>query len=186
MILRLGFILLVGLLLSSGSWAKSFPDKYDPIIKKSAKRYLPGIRWELLKAQLYQESKMDPNAKSPVGAEGVAQFMPATWKEMTQKLGYGNVSPRIAKYAIPASAYYMANMRNTWSSPRPEGDRYNLALASYNAGKGNIIKSQKRCGGKVLYTEIIECLPHITGRHSEETMTYVERIDGYYWLMLAE
>lgn len=184
--LQLLYILLVGSLLSSGSWANSFPDKYDDIIRQSAKRYLPGIRWELLKAQLYQESRMDPNAKSPVGAEGVAQFMPATWKEMTQKLGYGNVSSRIAKYAIPASAYYMANMRNTWSSPRPENDRYKLALASYNAGKGNIIKSQKRCGGVVLYTEIIGCLHHITGKNSKETLTYVERINKYYIQMVLE
>ena len=184
MILRLVCISLVGLLLSFGSSANSFPKDYDDIIKESTKRYLPGIRWELLKAQLYQESRMDPDARSPVGAEGVAQFMPDTWVEMTQKLGYGNVSPRIAKFAIPAAAYYMSTLRNTWSTPRPELDRHQLALASYNAGKGNIIKSQRLCDNKILYPDIVECLPHVTGKHSEETFTYVERIWEYYNLMI--
>ena len=56
MILRLAFTLLVGLSLSFGSLANSFPDKYDDVIRQSAKRYLPGVKWQLLKAQLYQES----------------------------------------------------------------------------------------------------------------------------------
>ena len=183
MILRLAFTLLVGLSLSFGSLASSFPDKYDDVIKQSAKRYLPGVKWQLLKAQLYQESRMDPNAVSPVGAEGVAQFMPATWQEISAKMGYSNVSPRVAKYAIPAAAYYMGSLRKTWSSPRPHYDRLKLAAASYNAGKGNVIKSQRLCDNKVLYDEIVECLPKVTGKHSEETFTYVKRIWEYYGLM---
>lgn len=71
---------------------------------------------------------------------------------------------------------------NTWSSPRPNIDRLELAQASYNAGAGNIIKAQKECGGKVLYEDIIECLPQVTGHHSKETITYIKMIRK--WRML--
>lgn len=57
---------------------------------------MPGVDWRLLKAQYYQESHLKPNAVSPVGAAGVAQFMPATWRQISRELGYGNVSPHLA------------------------------------------------------------------------------------------
>ena len=129
----------------SVSWSGSlFPDRYDAQIKKASKRYLPGSDWRLLKAQYYQESRLDPKAESPVGAKGVGQFMPGTWKEVSKKLGFGQVSPHIAKYSIQAGAYYMARLRKNWSSPRPEMHRHSLALASYNAGLGNMLKAQKK------------------------------------------
>jgi membrane-bound lytic murein transglycosylase F len=111
-----------------------------------------------------------------VGAAGVAQFMPATWREVCAQLGYGQVSPHVARYAIEAGAYYMARLHRAWSSPRPEHDRWDLARASYNAGLGNILKAQRRAGGALRYPAIIAALPDVTGHHSRETITYVERI----------
>ena len=128
------------------------------------------------KAQLYQESLLEPDARSHVGAEGLAQFMPGTWKDVSRQMGLGNVSPRDAKYAIDAGAFYMAQLRRTWRAPRPALDRHFLAAASYNAGSGHLIKAQKLCSGPALYADIIVCLPQVTGRHSKETITYVERI----------
>lgn len=55
-------------------------------------------------------------------------------------------------------------------------DRYMLAAASYNAGAGNLIRSQKSCGGPNRYREIVACLPRITGHHSKETKGYVRNI----------
>ncbi len=123
---------------------------------------------------------MNPNAVSPVGAEGIAQFMPGTWRDVSRQMGipYG-ISPRDAKWAIDAGAYYMARQRRTWSSPRPDLDRHFLAAASYNAGAGNLLKAQRLCRGAVLYDEIIACLPAVTGRHSRETITYVKRIQRW-------
>jgi membrane-bound lytic murein transglycosylase F len=142
--------------------------------------------WRLWKAQLYQESLLNPDAVSPVGARGLAQFMPGTWAETCERLGWENVSPHLARFAIEAGAYYMVRLRNSWSSPRPEIDRWDLARASYNAGFGNLLKAQKIAGGAVLYADIIAALPEVTGYHSRETITYVERIHRWHRFLLLE
>jgi len=147
-------------------------------------RWLPHLDWRWFKAQLYQESLLSPDAVSPVGAKGLAQFMPATWKEIATLRGYGLASPYEPKYAIDAGAYYMAKLRRGWSSPRPEQDRMDLARASYNAGFGNLLKAQKLCEGESSYDGIIRCLPDITGHHSKETITYNKRIHRWYKEML--
>lgn len=135
------------------------------------------------KAQLYQESLLEVGAVSPVGAAGIAQFMPGTWRDVTRQLGWGAVSPHIADYAIEAGAYYMANLRRNWSVPRPEIERHRLAQASYNAGFGNIAKAQARCGGARDWIDISPCLSLVTGRHAAETLGYVARIEKW-WVML--
>jgi membrane-bound lytic murein transglycosylase MltF len=86
-------------------------DRYDDQIKSSVRKYWGDFpQWQFWKAQLYQESLFDPEAVSPVGARGLAQFMPATWDQMVRELGLGNISPHESKYAIPAGAYYMAKL----------------------------------------------------------------------------
>lgn len=177
-------MLLVGLALAfSLVWScpadAGVTKRYDRLIKSAVRQWWPRheyARWEWLKAQYYAESALKADAVSPVGAAGLAQFMPATWAEVSGQLGLGRVSPHIARYSIEAGAYYMARLRLGWSSPRPELDRWDLARASYNAGFGNILKAQKKAGGAVLYADIIAHLPEVTGHHSKETITYVERI----------
>jgi soluble lytic murein transglycosylase-like protein len=139
----------------------------------------------LWKGQLYQESRLDPDARSPAGAEGLAQFMPATWREITAAMGLGVVDRRMAEPSIEAGAYYMAQLRRQWSSPRPEEDRHNLAMASYNAGLGNLLKAQRACAGALLYADIIICLPQITGRYAQETIGYVPAIRRWHAMMEA-
>jgi len=156
-----------------------FSREYDGLIEAAAGRFLPDAPWMLYKGQLYQESLLNPDARSPAGAEGIAQFMPGTAADIFPLLGYGALDRRLAGPAIEAGAYYMARLRRGWSSPRPWGDRYRLALASYNAGFGNILKAQKACGGPALYEPIMACLPQITGRHAQETLGYAPRI--YRW-----
>lgn len=161
--------------------------KYDFLIWKATNRYwsdFPNfLQW---KSQLYQESKLDTEAVSPVGAEGLAQFMPATWRQIAGEMGYPEqATPRQPKLAINAGAYYMRKLRNGWSSPRPMLDRQQLAQASYNAGFGNLLKAQRICGGKNLYSDIIKCLPQVTGHFSEETITYIERIERWYKRLLG-
>ncbi len=145
---------------------------------------MPGVDWKLYKAQLFQESRLDPTAVSPAGAEGIAQFMPGTWGEVSEKLDFEGASAFSARFAIEAGAYYMARLRRNWFAPRPEWDRHSLAMASYNAGLGSILKAQRRCGGRNLYPEIIRCLPEVTGHHAAETQTYVPRIWKYHSQLL--
>lgn len=172
---------------ASACWSASyFPDHYDTKIQQAAERFLPGEDWRLLKAQYYQESLLNPNAISPVGAEGVAQFMPGTWRDVSRELDIEFANPRMAGPAILAGAYYMGKLKRVWSSPRPASDRYSLALASYNAGAGNLIKAQRKCDGANAYADIVVCLPDVTGHHSKETITYVRRIWSYWVRMLLD
>ena len=178
-------ILVCACLLCASSSGWCFPDKYDTKIRKATAIWLPGIDYRLYKAQLYQESRFRTDAVSPVGAAGVAQFMPATWNEISKAMGFEGVTPFMAEPSIQAGAFYMARLRKGWTSPRPEADRHSLAMASYNAGFGNILKAQRLCSMKSLYNEIIKCLPQVTGHHSKETIEYSRKIWGFYKIMIV-
>lgn len=154
-------------------------DQYDNLIKESAEKYIPGYDWRLLKAQLHCESAMKPDAVSRVGARGIAQFMPATWKEVCTHMGYpkGDADPENPHYAIPAAAYYMGSILKKWNTERAPMDRYALALASYNAGFGNLVKAQRVADGVSRYAPIVSQLPIITGKsNAKETTDYVKRV----------
>lgn len=181
----LAFATLLLLLLCSlpgKSWSSEIPVKYDKYFQKY-QRVLPvGTDWRLLKAQCYQESRLQPHARSPVGAMGLCQFMPNTWREVAVKHELNN--PWRPDQSIRAAAIYMTQMHSGWSSPRPPQDRYLLALASYNAGFGNLLAAQRKCDMAVLYSEIIPCLEAVTGYHSAETRGYVSQIIGRWYPML--
>lgn len=156
-------------------------DQYDSLIERAVKIHLPDTDWRLYKAQLMAESNLNIHAVSPAGAEGIAQFMPATWKEVAEELRFiAGITPFNPDYAILAGAYYMRKMKNGWTAPRPEIDRYCLALASYNAGLGNLYKAQKAANGANDYATIMSALPSITGRNSTETIEYVKRILSHF------
>lgn len=143
--------------------------------------------WRQLKAQYIQESRLDPNAVSPVGAQGICQAMPGTWTEITRELRWGAISPFVARNCILGGAYYMQKMRYVWRAPvRTEPERHQLALASYNAGAGSIIKAQRICKNAPTWDMISVCLPQVTGRkNTTETVTYVTRIGGWYAKLVA-
>lgn len=102
------------------------PD-YAKAIRKAALRY--GVRPELLVAQLTQESGLNPNAKSPAGASGIAQFMPGTAKS------YGvNLNDNRAADDIDGAARHMRDLLRKYA-----GDE-KMALAAYNAGAGAVDK----------------------------------------------
>src|SRR5690606_7292763 len=72
----------------SPSSGASFTAKYDGQIQAATKRWWPDVPyWKLWKAQMIQESRLDPTAVSSVGARGLAQFMPSTWREVAAELG---------------------------------------------------------------------------------------------------
>lgn len=160
---------------------------YDIAIERAVQEYLPSYDWRLFKAQLIQESRLNPTAKSPVGASGIAQFMPHTWQDMIRemKMPKGTKATDPA-YSILAGSYYQAKMINGWTAPRPVMDRYCLALASYNAGFGNLLKAQKHANGASDYKTIISHLRFITGdKNSGETTGYAKRILSIYSNLLT-
>lgn len=167
--------------------ATIFPGQYDAEIQSAVKRwwidYPDWIDW---KAQLYQESRLDPNARSSVGAEGLAQFMPGTWADIERALYSGaNVSRTLAGPAISGGAYYMGRLRGQWRfGHRDLDDRQRLGQASYNAGIGSLLKAQKLCPGSILWAEIAPCLPRVTGSEfAKQTVDYVTRIAQWRAMM---
>ncbi|MDS1371019.1 transglycosylase SLT domain-containing protein [Aliarcobacter butzleri] len=132
-------------------------------------------------AQAVQESRFNPNAKSPVGALGIAQFMPNTAKEVGQELkghqlfknGFDSLNDIQSVYA---QVYYMNKLFRSWKVERTALEKFELALASYNAGLGNILKAQKLSGNKRKWDDIKKYLASVTGRNSLETINYVDLI----------
>lgn len=188
----IGLCLLAGALFGCASASaadvsagQGVPRKYDAAIERAVARYWPDLPAPALwKAQLWQESRLRADAVSPVGARGLAQFMPATWREAVRALGLGISSPH-DDIAVEAGAWYQAKMRRAWTAKRTALERHALGLASYNAGLGNILKAQTRCSGARLWPDVARCLPAITGaRNARETTTYVELIIGRWWPMM--
>jgi len=164
--------------------------RYDAKIADAMRRFLPmWDDWRWLKAQLFQESRLDPNARSPAGAIGIAQFMPRTWDNdiLTSCPGIPpHATPWDPEFAIPAAAWYMSRLRSWWKTDRPEDDRRRLAQASYNCGFGNLCKAQQFAGGAREYRLIIAHLHEVTGAaNATETRTYVEHIQRYYDELVA-
>jgi hypothetical protein len=99
------------------------PVRFRAPILRAASRW--NVSAGMLAAQLLAESNFNPNAVSPAGAQGIAQFMPGTAG------AYGLRNPFDAAAAINAQAHLMSDLlRQFHSIP--------LALAAYNAGSGAV------------------------------------------------
>lgn len=95
------------------------PRELVDVISKASQRWNVGAA--VLSAQLYAESNFNPFARSPAGAQGIAQFMPGT------AAGYGLSDPFDPAAAIDAQAHLMHDLLRQFASVP-------LALAAYNAG----------------------------------------------------
>ncbi len=153
--------------------------------------------WRRLKAQAVQESGLDPDARSRCGAKGLMQLMPETDKWIDDDVDAyepeGNVMDGTA-----LMAYLMGIAVNV---PRATGgvkalghcrlfmdipwdERWRFALASYNAGQGNINRARLACnkaGGKCSeWAGVAPYLGPITGAsNTQETVNYVDRVVTY-------
>jgi len=132
----------------------------------------------MLAAQGYQESTLNQAAKSPVGAIGVMQLMPATGAEL--KVGdIHQVEPNIhggAKYMDQLMSNYFKDAKFD------EQNRTLFAFASYNAGPGNISKMRKLAEKRGLDPDQwFNNVEIVTGEKiGIETTTYVRNIFKYY------
>jgi len=156
--------------------------KYDKYFSKYSKRYFgPNFDWRHFKAQAVAESRLKARAKSRVGALGVMQIMPKTFKEIQKKNPSIRGSREQPRWSIAAGIYYNRMIWNGWKAKRPFQDRINFMFGSYNAGKSNILKAQKiakREGlNPNLWKSIEPSLPNVTGKRSKETIGYIRKIN---------
>lgn len=140
----------------------------------------------LMGAQGYQESTLDQNKKSPVGALGVMQVMPSTGKEM--KVGdITKLEPNVhagVKYIRFMMDQYYAN------EPMDELNKGLFTFASYNAGPGRIKQLRERAAERGYdpnkwFNNVEVIASESIGR---ETVQYVSNIYKYYlaYKMIAE
>lgn len=136
---------------------------YDPIIKKMARRY--GFDWRLIAAQIYTESNFRKEARSHVGATGLMQIMPRTAK-------YMGCDPKrliIPEINIAVGCMYDQRMYNLWGRQTKDYNRLAFALASYNAGRGRVLKSYSTEDSLTTWAKVHKYLP-------KETQSYVHKI----------
>ena len=139
---------------------------YMPIFEEIFNRYdMP----EELKAMTIIESAMNPLAVSRVGAKGMWQFMYSTAKHYGLHID-SFVDERLDPVkSAEAAAQYLQDAYEIF------GD-WNLAIASYNCGAGNVNKAIRRSGGKRDFWSIWPFLPR-------ETRGYVPAFVGALYTM---
>ncbi len=129
-----------------------------------------GELWSLAHGISRQESSFDPYAMSHAGARGLMQLMVGTAREQAGKMGVGFDSYRLISdpnYNVMIGSAYFQRMLNIWNGNVP------LAVASYNAGSGNVGKWVRQNGdprGQVDVLKWIEAIPYV------ETRAYVQRV----------
>ncbi len=134
----------------------SISDYYFPMFEEVfAKNNIPLE----IKYLAIVESALNPKAVSRVGATGIWQFMYQTGKQYNLKIDSYIDERSDPLKATNAAAQYMANMFAIF------GD-WELVLASYNSGPGNVAKAIRRSGGQQNFWSIKQNLP-------KETQGYV-------------
>lgn len=106
---------------------------YEAVARADARRY--GVPEDVFANQIRQESGFNPNARSSAGAEGIAQFMPATAR------GFGLTDPFNPVAALDAAARYDSNLIHKYGTvPR--------ALSAYNSGRPDAYLDPQFAGGE--------------------------------------
>lgn len=147
------------------SYFKKYGDKYD-------------VDWILMAAQGYQESRLNQNAKSAVGAIGVMQVMPATARDMK----VGDIT--VTETNINAGIKYMRWMIDNYygDAPMTPLDKALFAFASYNAGAGRISQLRNAATKRGLDPNVwFHNVEYVAAEKiGQETVTYVSNIYKYY------
>ena len=159
--------------------ARPFSANIESCIEQASR--LHGISTCLLRAVIKVESDFNPKAVSKKGAVGLMQIMPHTFKEIRKKNPAIKGTREQPRWNIAAGIYYDRQLWRTWKAERPFQDRLNFTFGAYNAGKMNIIRAQKAAKKSGLdpnrWASICKTLPGVTGKHSRETIGYVDKIE---------
>src|SRR5215467_7908059 len=146
------------------------------LFKKYGNQY--GFDPLMLAAQGYQESQLNQNAKSNVGAIGVMQLMPDTGTQM--KVG----DIHFTEANIHAGTKYMNQLMTEYfgDAQFSEGNRPLFAFAAYNCGPGNVAKCRREAEKQGLdpnkWFNNVEIV--VAQKIGTETTTYVRNIYKYY------
>jgi soluble lytic murein transglycosylase len=127
-----------------------------------------GVNPLMVQGLIRQESGFDADIRSRVGAVGLMQVMPGTGQSIARSLGVSSQGLADPETNIRFGTWYLASTHRRWQ------DNSLLAVASYNAGPGNVAKWT---GSSTLADPeaFIETIPF------QETRGYVKSVFGNYW-----
>jgi membrane-bound lytic murein transglycosylase MltF len=136
-----------------------------------------NLDWMLMAAQGYQESRLDQQAKSHVGAVGVMQLMPATGEELKVDItkAEGNIQGGVKYIRFMIDKYYK-------DEPMDDLNKGLFAFAAYNCGPGRVKQLRRDAAARgldanVWFDNVERVAAEKIGR---ETVTYVSNIYKYY------
>lgn len=157
---------------------------YDQLVRQYAERY--SFDWRLIVAQMYQESRFDPQARSEVGASGLMQLMPET----AQALGYnGNLDD--PEVSVHGGVRYLDTLRQRFEDSLAVEDRMWFAIAAYHAGYEQVRAARQRAARRGLdpnrwFGQVEQAMPGMrapgdTGQSwGNTTVRYVREIRSRY------
>jgi membrane-bound lytic murein transglycosylase D len=128
---------------------------YFPMFEEHLDKYNMPLE---LKYLAIVESALNPKARSYVGATGLWQFMYSTGKIYDLKVNSYVDDRNDPLKSTEAACQYMLKMYDVFED-------WNLVLAAYNSGPGNVRKAIRRSGGKTSYWEIRPFLPRETSAY---------------------
>jgi soluble lytic murein transglycosylase-like protein len=171
-------------LLFAGSLFGGDTSRYDDVFSKYTKRFFgAGFDWRVFKAQGLAESNLNPESRSWVGALGIMQLMPSTFKEVQ------SANPEFAdvnnpEWNIASGIYYDRQLWKQWTKNESAPDRLSFVFGSYNAGRGTILKAQNQAAkaqlNRDMWPSIEEVAPKVPKWRHEETLGYVRKIEVFY------
>ncbi len=158
-------------------------DRFDDAFRKYSKRnFGPAFDWRIFKAQGMAESNLDPAAASRVGARGVMQLMPATFKEVVSKNDDFQAIDD-PEMNIAAGIAYDRRLWLRWEGDSIVDDCREFVFASYNAGRGTMLNAQTHARGEGLdpkkWPSIVKVAPRVKRWRQGETLEYLRKIRMY-------
>ncbi|GMQ24909.1 lytic transglycosylase domain-containing protein [Algoriphagus sp. oki45] len=141
-------------------------DKFFPLFESTMKKHEMPVEIQYLSII---ESGLDPQIRSRVGAMGLWQFMPATGRMYGMYVN-SDVDDRMdPEMSTDAAAKYLKSLYRMFGN-------WEVALAAYNCGPGNVRKAIRRSGGKTTFWGIYNYLPR-------ETRGYVPQFQAMLYIL---
>lgn len=150
---------------------------YTKMVLARKEKFFPLFEETLLKHEMpteieylaIVESGLDPQIKSRVGAMGLWQFMPATGKMYGMNVNTEVDDRMDPEMSTDAAAKYLKSLYRMFGN-------WEVAMAAYNCGPGNVRKAIRRSGGKTNFWKIYNYLPR-------ETRSYVPQVQAFLYIL---
>jgi membrane-bound lytic murein transglycosylase D len=141
-------------------------DRFFPMFEETMKSHEVPTEIQYLSIV---ESGLDPQIRSRVGAMGLWQFMPATGRMYGMHVNTDIDDRMDPEMSTDAAAKYLKSLYRMFGN-------WEMALAAYNCGPGNVRKAIRRSGGKKTFWGIYNYLPR-------ETRSYVPQFQAFLYIL---